>query len=117
MPTPNELAELEAWEQSQLVEVKAELEGTEAPFSPALSRFRLHAWVSKSKGRNRSPRRRLKEVELVRDLQNTDQPPHWTSTSKLPYDTLATETYGDDTHMDGLELEARLMREIGDCPP
>jgi len=114
MPTPNELAELEAWEQSQLAE--AELEGSEAPFSPAFLRFRLHAWVSTSKGRGRV-RRRLKEVELVHDNYDPTKPPIWKSSHKLPYDTLATETYGPDTYMDGLELEVRLMREIGECPP
>ena len=115
MPTPEELRELEAWQESELAQ--AEEAGDTHPYSPAYTRFRLHAWVSSSQGRGRPRRKHPTEVELVRDLQDPSQPPHWTSTHKLPYDTLATETYGPDTYMDGLELEARLMREIGDCPP
>lgn len=115
MPTPNELAELEAWESQQLAE--AESEGDLNTHSPAFDRFRLHAWVSTSQGRGRSKRKRPQEVELVHDNHDLTQPPIWISTHKLPYDTLATETYGPYTYMDGLELEARLMREIGECPP
>jgi len=107
--TPDEAAELEAWELEQLEDV--EVQAAQESQSPALLRFRRHAWVSRSNGRGRGPRR-PREVDLLHDTWDSRRPPVWRSVDLVQFDVLATETYGEG---DGLELESRLMREVMQC--
>lgn len=71
-------------------------------------RFTYVIFVSKSKGKNRK-RSHITEVELISDKQECAR--RFYSWNRFPFDTKATDVYADTT-LDGLEAEARLMREI-----
>ncbi len=51
----------------------------------------------------------MKEITLVEDTDKS--PGQFTEYEGIPFDTLATEVYAGSS-LDGLELEAKLRREI-----
>lgn len=71
----------------------AALEGLSetAEADPVHQRFRMHEFVSTSKGKGRK-RLRKKDIQLVEDRDNN--PGKWVSFHKLKFDELATEIYG-----------------------
>ncbi len=71
-------------------------------------RFTYVTFVSKSKGKNKK-RSHITEVELISDKQESAR--RFYSWNRFPFDTKGSDVYGS-THLDGLEAEQRLMREI-----
>lgn len=71
-------------------------------------RFTYVIFVSRSKGKNRK-RPHITEVELISDKQESAR--RFYSWHRFPFDTKGSDVYAS-TRLDGLEAEARLMREI-----
>ncbi len=86
----------------------------ETELSPdnTLTHLRFRSFVSSSKGRNRKPRQRLQEVELVCDT--SDKKFAWVSYHLFQFDVKATEAYPYSS-LDGLALEQKLMQDIRGC--
>lgn len=68
-------------------QVEAEMKAETLLSDPVWQRFRLHYFVSNTKGKGK-PRRWPKEVELIFD---SNEPWKFVSWHKFPFDTKATE--------------------------
>ncbi len=92
------------WEAQAIAEGVAEVKESD----PVSTRFRMHEFVSTSKGRGRK-RPQRKEVQLV---ENDTNPGKWVSFHKLKFDELATEIYGpyDPNYYSG--ADEKLMEAI-----
>ena len=89
------------WQQQAIADGVAEVEESD----PVAQKFRMHEFVSTSKGQGRKRPQRV-EVQLVED-NNT--PGKWVSFEKLKFDELATEIWGasDPNYYTGADEKLR----------